>query len=58
MKSEEISEMRKKMKLSQEKLAALLGTTHVTVNRWERGKTKPSRLYVKELLILREKHGL
>lgn len=58
MTPEEIQEIRAKLCVSQEKFASLLGTTVVTVNRWENGKTKPSRLYIKELKQLRSTSGL
>ncbi len=57
MTPEEIQEIRKKLCVSQEKFAHLLGTTVVSVNRWENGKTIPSRLYIKELKELRNNHG-
>lgn len=57
MTPEEIQEIRAKLCVSQEKFASLLGTTVVTVNRWENGKTKPSRLYIKELKQLRASCG-
>jgi len=57
MTPEEIQEIRHKLCVSQEKFAQLLGTTVVTVNRWENGKTTPSRLYIKELKELRNNHG-
>ena len=57
MTPEEIQEIRAKLCVSQEKFASLLGTTVVTVNRWENGKAKPSRLYIKELKQLRATHG-
>jgi DNA-binding transcriptional regulator YiaG len=57
MTPEEILEIRKKLCVTQEKFAALLGTTVVTVNRWENGKAVPSRLYIKELKELRNNHG-
>ncbi len=57
MTPEEIKEIRGVLCVSQEKFAQLLGTTVVTVNRWENGKTKPSRLYIKELKELRNNHG-
>lgn len=53
----EIIGIRKLLCVSQEKFAQLLGTTVVTVNRWENGKTRPSRLYIKELRELRNNHG-
>lgn len=39
-----VSTMRKRLGISQEKLAAELGVSFQTVNRWERGHTKPSHL--------------
>ncbi|MEL7034777.1 MAG: helix-turn-helix transcriptional regulator [Cyanobacteria bacterium J06592_8] len=39
-----VSTLRKRLGLSQEKLAAQLGVSFQTVNRWERGHTKPSQL--------------
>lgn len=57
MTPEEIRKIRESLHVSQEKFAAILGTTVVTVNRWENGKVKPSRLYVKELRELRNNHG-
>ncbi len=57
MTPEEIQEIRRSLCVSQEKFASLLGTTVVTVNRWENGKTKPSRLYIKELKQLKATHG-
>jgi transcriptional regulator with XRE-family HTH domain len=57
MTPEEILDIRKKLCVSQEKFAQLLGTTVVTVNRWENGKTVPSRLYIKEIKQLRDTSG-
>lgn len=57
MTPEEIQAIRKMYGISQERFAALLGTTVVTVNRWENGKTKPSRLYIRELKELKANHG-
>jgi DNA-binding transcriptional regulator YiaG len=57
MTPEEIQEIRAKLCVSQEKFASLLGATVVTVNRWENGRSKPSRLYVKELKQLRANSG-
>jgi putative transcriptional regulator len=39
-----IKEIRKQLELSQEDLAHALGVSFATVNRWENGKTAPSRL--------------
>jgi DNA-binding transcriptional regulator YiaG len=57
MTPEEIREIRKKLCVSQERFAQLLGTTVVSVNRWESGKVVPSRLYIKELKELRNNSG-
>ena len=57
MSPDEIADLRKNLGITQERFAALLGTTVVTVNRWENGKTKPSRLYAKELQELKANHG-
>jgi DNA-binding transcriptional regulator YiaG len=39
-----IKEIRKQLDLSQEDLAHALGVIFATVNRWENGKTAPSKL--------------
>lgn len=39
-----IKEVRKKLNLSQEDFARELGVSFTTVNRWENGKTAPSKL--------------
>lgn len=57
MTPEEIQDIRKNLAVSQEKFAQLLGTTVVTVNRWENGKASPSRLYIRELKELRQNYG-
>ena len=57
MTPDEIQKIRHEMCVSQEKFAQLLGTTVVSVNRWENGKAKPSRLYIKEIKELRNNHG-
>lgn len=44
MTPEEIKKWRKELGISQEKLAQLLGVSFGTINRWERGACKPSRL--------------
>jgi transcriptional regulator with XRE-family HTH domain len=43
------------MGLTQEKLAARLGVTFPTLNRWENGRAKPSPLALKQIeLAVRE----
>ncbi|MEB3281730.1 MAG: helix-turn-helix transcriptional regulator [Lyngbya sp.] len=52
--------LRQRLGLSQEKLAAQLGVSFQTVNRWERGHTQPSQLAlhaIKQKLIDMELEG-
>lgn len=52
--------LRQRLGLSQEKLAAKLGVSFQTVNRWERGHTQPSQLAlhaIKQKLIEMEEDG-
>lgn len=44
--SEKVKIVRKAVHFSQEDLARQLGVSFATVNRWESGKTRPSRLAV------------
>ena len=39
-----VKEVRKQLALSQEDLARELGVSFATVNRWENGKSRPSKL--------------
>jgi putative transcriptional regulator len=41
---EQIKKVRRQLGLSQEELAQALGVSFATVNRWENGKTTPSKL--------------
>lgn len=45
--SEKVKIARKKVHFSQEDMAHQLGVSFATVNRWESGKTRPSRLALK-----------
>ncbi len=45
------------MGLTQEELALTLGVTFPTVNRWENGHTKPSKLAMQQIEVLVEKLG-
>ena len=45
--SEKVKEARKRGNFSQEDMAHQLGVSFATVNRWESGKTKPSKLDLK-----------
>ena len=42
--AEELKKLRQQHGWSQEDLARKIGVSFATVNRWENGKTKPSRL--------------
>lgn len=57
MNKDQIVAFRKKLGVSQERFAQLLGATFATINRWESGKTIPSRLYIKELEQMANQHG-
>ncbi len=39
-----VKEVRRQLAISQEDLARELGVSYATVNRWENGQAKPSRL--------------
>ncbi|GJD15842.1 hypothetical protein RIVM261_007980 [Rivularia sp. IAM M-261] len=52
-----IYELRLSMKLTQEEFAVVLGVTFPTVNRWENGHTKPSKLAVNQIEALVTKLG-
>lgn len=45
-----IKSIRNKAKMNQEQFANSLETTVISINRWEKGKTKPSKIYHKALL--------
>lgn len=57
MTPDEIKSIRINLGVTQEKFAQLLGTTVVTVNRWENGKTKPSRMSIKEIKEIKANYG-
>jgi len=44
-----IRELRNRLGLTQEKMAARLGVTFPTINRWENGRAKPSPLALKQI---------
>jgi transcriptional regulator with XRE-family HTH domain len=44
-----IRELRNRLGLTQEKLAARLGVTFPTINRWENGRARPSPLALKQI---------
>ena len=51
---EQIKEIRKRLNLSQEEFAKKLGVSFTSVNRWENGQTKPSKLARRQILNLLE----
>ena len=55
MKAEEIIRLRKKLGITQRKLADMLGSTPATVARWETGKHQPRGGYLKALKELEAK---
>ena len=44
-----IRTLRRRLGLTQEKMAARLGVTFPTINRWENGRAKPSPLALKQI---------
>jgi putative transcriptional regulator len=55
--SQLVKSLRELLGLSQEKLAARLGVTFSSVNRWENGHTKPSPLALKQVEQLLDSLG-
>lgn len=47
-----IRELRNLLGLTQEKFAAKLGVTLLTINRWENGRSKPSPLAMEKIELL------
>lgn len=45
---ETVKKIRRQLALSQEELAHALGVSFATVNRWENGRTAPSKLAMKQ----------
>ncbi|MBM9538397.1 helix-turn-helix domain-containing protein [Desulfobulbus alkaliphilus] len=57
---ETVKEVRRQLALSQEELAHALGVSFATVNRWENGKTIPSKLaqrQFEQFCALKRKQG-
>ncbi|MDF5729746.1 MAG: helix-turn-helix domain-containing protein [Rhizonema sp. PD38] len=44
-----ICELRQATGLTQEQFAAVLGVTYPTVNRWERGRSRPSPMAIRRI---------
>lgn len=54
--SEQVKAVRTALNLSQEELAHALGVSFATVNRWENGKTSPSKLAQRQFEQFCEDH--
>lgn len=52
-----IKSIRQQLGLSQEELAQKLGVSFTSVNRWENGQTKPSKLARRQIDIFCKKSG-
>ncbi|PSB14330.1 helix-turn-helix domain-containing protein [Phormidesmis priestleyi ULC007] len=55
--AELVVRLRQRLKLTQEQLAARLGVTCPTVNRWENRKSRPSKLALKLIKSTLEQLG-
>lgn len=49
MQAKEVKEIRESLGLTQEKFAQLLNVTTGTINRWEKGVSKPSPLAIEKI---------
>jgi putative transcriptional regulator len=56
--SELVRALRRELKMTQEEFAHELGITVGTVNRWENGRFRPSKLARATLLEFATRHGL
>ena len=50
--ADKVKMVRDKIKISQEKMAQLLGVSFSTVNRWEQGKALPSYMAIQKFEAL------
>ena len=55
--SQFVRSLRRELKMTQEEFAHELGITVGTVNRWENGRFRPSKLARATLLEFAERHG-
>ncbi len=55
--NEFVRSLRRELKMTQEEFAHELGITVGTVNRWENGRFRPSKLARATLLEFAERHG-
>lgn len=54
MTAQEIKQLRVALQRTQEGMAKIIGTTSMTVSRWERGENTPLPIYVEKLTKLRD----
>jgi len=53
-----VKEVRRQLAISQEELAHALGVSFATVNRWENGKTVPSKLAQRQFVLFCKAKGI
>ena len=56
--AKKVKNVRETLKISQEKLAQLLGVSFSTVNRWEQGKALPSYATMQKFGALCKEHDI
>ena len=56
--AEKVKLVRKRLKISQEKMAQLLSVSFSTVNRWEKGKALPSYLTMQKFEALCQEQNI
>ena len=56
--AETIKEIRNRLNLSQKEMAAVLGVTFATVNRWENDRCEPTQIAIKGIKSLCEKNHI
>lgn len=56
--AEEVKDLRKKLSLSQAQMAERLGVEVTTINRWEKGRQRPSKLAKRILARLAKIKGV
>jgi len=49
-----VKQIRNKLKLSQRALAKLIGSSHISIFKWEKGKSKPHPMFMKKIEELNE----
>ena len=57
MDKEQIKSIRVELGMTQEGFAYALGTTVATVNRWENGHVKPSKIWIRQIRRLLESYA-